>query len=60
MLLICRALHALYYYVTLHVLALQPELSSGGGGGGGVGRGGFSVSESSKALSGVAHTGDAQ
>lgn len=33
MLLICRVLHALYYYVTPHVLSLQPELSSGEGGG---------------------------
>lgn len=33
MLLICRMLHALYYYVTPHVLSHQPELSSGGVGG---------------------------
>lgn len=58
MLLICRALHALYYYVTPYVLSHQPELSSGGGGG--CGQGDLTVFEFSKALSRVAHTGDAQ
>ena len=55
MLLICRALHALYYYVTPH----WPVLSPGGevGRWQGVGGGASSVSE---LLAEVAHAGETQ